>query len=397
MCIRDRICCSYGTGSYTLSDGGTVVASGGQFGTSESTDFCIGGGGPDTSPPSQPTNLSVSNEQDTQVTLSWNASTDNVGVTAYEILVDGTVIGTTPGTSVNITGLSACTSYNFGIRALDAAGNASGTATAIGTTTGCSGGGTPFTEAYFFETGLDGWFDGGGDCTRRNTSFSWEGSYSIRLRDNSGTASSMTSPSYNLDGLGSVEINFYFYPNSMENGEDFWVRYNDGSGWQTVATYARGTSFENGSFYSTTVTLDAAAYDLTDGAQFRIQCDASANADQVYIDEVTVTGSQFSGSNTGPIVSIEEMPTIQTFEAADLAEVEVELFPNPAMDLVNVSVADEIYRISLFNIHGQEIFHRTYDGIEQTTLDVSKLTAGAYLINIQTEDEVLTERLIIHR
>ncbi|MEL6660551.1 MAG: hypothetical protein AAFR36_29060, partial [Bacteroidota bacterium] len=104
------------------------------------------------------------------------------------------------------------------------AGNASGTANASGTTTGCSGGGgTPFTESYFFETGWDGWADGGSDCYRYSGSRSWEGNWSIRIRDNSGAASAMTSPSYDLAGLGSVEVSFYFYPNSMENGEDFWL------------------------------------------------------------------------------------------------------------------------------------------------------------------------------
>lgn len=394
----DGICCTYGNGSYSLTNGSTVLASGASFGSSEATDFCIGGSGPDTSPPSQPTNLSVSNEQDTQVTLSWNASTDNVGVTAYEIFVDGNSIGTTGGTSVNVTGLTACTSYSFGVRALDAAGNASGTATATGTTTGCSGGGgTPFTEAYFFETGLDGWADGGGDCTRRNTSFSWEGSYSIRLRDNSGTASSMTSPSYDLDGLGSVEIDFYFYPNSMENGEDFWVRYNDGSGWQTVATYASGSAFNNGSFYSVTVTLDAASFNLTDGAQFRIQCDASGNGDQVYIDEVTVTGSLASGSAAGAIATIEEIPSIHTFDASPLFEADVELFPNPASDLVTVRTADEISQITVFSVHGQEVLRHSYQGNGQATLDVSTLAAGVYLISVQTDEELITERLLIQR
>jgi len=208
----------------------------------------------------------------------------------------------------------------------------------------------------------------------------------------------MTSPSYDLAGLGSVEIDFYFYPNSMENGEDFWVRYNDGSGWQTVASYASGTSFNNGSFYSASVTLDANAYNLTDGAQFRIQCDASANADQVYIDEVTVTGSLASGSNTGPVATIEEIPTMQIFDADDAIEGDMEIFPNPASNLVLVRIADEIQQISLFSIQGQEIFRHSYDGgINQTNLDVSRLNAGAYLITIQTEEEMITERLIIHR
>ncbi|MEM6724805.1 MAG: S8 family serine peptidase [Bacteroidota bacterium] len=393
----DGICCAYGTGSYTLSNGGTVLASGGNFGASEATDFCIGGGGPDTSPPTQPTNLTVSNEQDTQVTLSWNASSDNIGVTGYEVSVDGNVLGTTAGTTVNITGLTACTSYNFGVRALDAAGNVSGTATAVGSTTGCSSGGTPFTEGYFFETGLQGWIDGGSDCARRNTSFSWEGNFSIRLRDNSGTASSMTSPAYDLAGLGSVEISFYFYPNSMENGEDFWVRYNDGSGWQTVATYASGSSFNNGSFYSATVTLDAGTYNLTDGAQFRIQCDASGNGDQVYIDQVTVTGSNASGSNVEPLVTIQEIPTLSKFNDLPNIEADVELFPNPTSDLVTVRVLDEIQQITVFNIQGQVMFNRMYGNLMQTDLNVSRFVPGVYLIMVQTDEEVVTERLIIQR
>ena len=41
----DGICCSYGNGSYSLTDGGTVLASGGSFGSSEATDFCLGDGG----------------------------------------------------------------------------------------------------------------------------------------------------------------------------------------------------------------------------------------------------------------------------------------------------------------------------------------------------------------
>lgn len=40
----DGICCAYGNGSYSLTDGtGAVIASGGSFGSSESTSFCTGG------------------------------------------------------------------------------------------------------------------------------------------------------------------------------------------------------------------------------------------------------------------------------------------------------------------------------------------------------------------
>ncbi len=397
----DGICCAYGSGSYSLTQGGTVLASGGSFTSSEATDFCIGGSTADTTPPTTPTNLSVSNEQDTQVSLSWNASSDNVGVTAYEVFLDGTSIGTTAGTSVNVTGLTACTTYGFGVRALDAAGNASGTASAPGTTTGCTGGGggTPFTAGYFFETGLEGWVDGGGDCARVSTTRSWEGSFSVRLRDNSGTASSMTSPSYDLAGLGSVSVSFYFYPNSMETGEDFWVRYNDGSGWQTVATYTSGSSFSNGGFYTATVTLDAASFNLTDGAQFRFQCDASTNSDQIYIDEVTVTGAAAAGTSaTGEaFVTIEEVPTFRLTDTGNEGEGDLFISPNPAFDILTVRAGENIESVTLYTMDGRQLRHLNYQGLEQVTLKVNDLPTGMYLLSVQTEEERNTEKVMIRR
>ena len=39
----DGMCCNYGNGSYTLTDGGTTLASGGSFNSSETTSFCVGG------------------------------------------------------------------------------------------------------------------------------------------------------------------------------------------------------------------------------------------------------------------------------------------------------------------------------------------------------------------
>ena len=48
-----------------------------------------GGPGPDTQAPSVPQNLTANAPNPFQVNLSWNASTDNVGVTGYEIYRNG--------------------------------------------------------------------------------------------------------------------------------------------------------------------------------------------------------------------------------------------------------------------------------------------------------------------
>ncbi len=40
----DGMCCAYGVGGYTISSGGTVLGSGGDFGATESTEVCLGSG-----------------------------------------------------------------------------------------------------------------------------------------------------------------------------------------------------------------------------------------------------------------------------------------------------------------------------------------------------------------
>ncbi len=91
--------------------------------------------GADTQAPSTPSNLTASNVTQTTATLSWSASTDNVGVTGYEVFNGGTSVGTVTGTSINLTGLTAGTSYTYTVRAQDAAGNNSAAASITFTTT----------------------------------------------------------------------------------------------------------------------------------------------------------------------------------------------------------------------------------------------------------------------
>ncbi len=83
-------------------------------------------GAPDTEDPSAVADLSSSNTTVTSTDLSWSASTDNVGVTNYEIFQDGVSIANTGvTTSFNVTGLTTDTSYDFTVFAEDAAGNTS--------------------------------------------------------------------------------------------------------------------------------------------------------------------------------------------------------------------------------------------------------------------------------
>ncbi len=100
-----------------------------------------GGTGGDTTAPSAPTGLKVTATTGSSVALSWTASSDNVGVTGYDVFRGSTLAGTVTGTSFTDTGLAASTSYTYTVKALDAAGNVSDASTAVSATTAASGGG----------------------------------------------------------------------------------------------------------------------------------------------------------------------------------------------------------------------------------------------------------------
>ncbi|WP_066361334.1 fibronectin type III domain-containing protein [Herbidospora mongoliensis] len=85
--------------------------------------------------PSAPAALVVTNRTATSVTLSWGASTDNVGVASYTINRGGTAAGSTAATNFTVTGLTPNTAYTFTVVARDAAGNTSGPSNQVSATT----------------------------------------------------------------------------------------------------------------------------------------------------------------------------------------------------------------------------------------------------------------------
>ncbi|QCB94032.1 PQQ-dependent sugar dehydrogenase [Cellulomonas shaoxiangyii] len=98
----------------------------------------------DTAAPTTPTGVTASADG-TSATVRWTASTDDVGVTGYEVLRGGVVVGTVPGSATSFVdaGLAAGTAYSYAVRARDQAGNRSPASAAVTVTTGatCTGAG----------------------------------------------------------------------------------------------------------------------------------------------------------------------------------------------------------------------------------------------------------------
>ncbi|WP_299686055.1 fibronectin type III domain-containing protein, partial [uncultured Dokdonia sp.] len=155
-------------------------------------------------------NLAVTGVTTSSVALSWNASTDNVGVTAYDVFQGSNNLGEVTGTTANVTGLTEGTTFQFSVRAKDAAGNVSANSNTVSATTdttpppsgGCSGGVSSLPYGESFEANLGLWTQAGGD------DLNW-------TRDSGGTPSNNTGPSSGADG------SFYVYVEASGNGTGF--------------------------------------------------------------------------------------------------------------------------------------------------------------------------------
>ncbi|MDQ0088693.1 chitin-binding protein [Paenibacillus anaericanus] len=94
--------------------------------------------GPDVDPPSAPTSLHVmGSTTSTTVPLMWNASSDNIAVTSYQIYRGTTLIDTVSGSilAYSVTNLTPSTAYAFTVKAVDAAGNVSTASNTLNVTT----------------------------------------------------------------------------------------------------------------------------------------------------------------------------------------------------------------------------------------------------------------------
>ncbi len=86
---------------------------------------------PDTTPPTVPTNLVVTNRTPTAVHVAWAASTDagGSGLKEYRVFLDDVLVGPTTGLGYTLPPMSPSAPHKVDVRAVDYAGNASAKAT----------------------------------------------------------------------------------------------------------------------------------------------------------------------------------------------------------------------------------------------------------------------------
>ena len=326
----DGICCSYGAGSYTVTGPSGTLASGGSFGSSESSTFCFGG------PPAPTCSDGIQNGDETGVDCG------------------GSVCPACPGGG-------GCTDALIDFND-------------ISTTWGI-------------------WNDGGSDCVASLSfgAYASSGTGCVRLRDNT-NSSVMTTDVLDLSDAEELTVEFSYITNSMDNSnEDFWLQVstNGGSTYTTVEEWNLNDEFVNGVRYNETVVITGT---FGSNVRVRFRCDASANNDQVYIDDIRLSGCFNSLREMDPALQL-PLP-IEALGA-------VKLFPNPANAVLQVEVdLKEASEVDLMvidlagKIHYQNSRHMEA-GTQNVQIPTADWTAGMYILQITDRRTAKVERFVV--
>ncbi|TYA52280.1 T9SS type A sorting domain-containing protein [Formosa maritima] len=192
----------------------------------------------------------------------------------------------------------------------------------------------------------------------------------------------------NIAPYSLVEIDFYFYFNGLNNGERLSFGYYNGTSWNTIESYVIGSGFNNNTFYNATVVLTSAQYNFVSNSGFRFQCIASKKNEQIYIDQVTITGKTNAAAKANNVVELYSL----TSETISSTKEEFVLYPNPVKEnAITVNILGlEFFSYQILNISGQKLSHGTTEG----NIDVSNLNSGIYFIKIHDGKEIRVKKFI---
>jgi endonuclease I len=343
---------------------------------------------PDTQAPTTPSSLAATTKTATSVSLSWTASTDNIGVTGYDVYMNSALKTTVSTLTATISGLTASTAYSFYIKAKDAAGNTSASSNTVSATTNSSGG--TATELLFSEY-IEGSSNNKALEIANNTGASVNLSvYSVKKQTNgagawstglalSGTLnsgskftlvnSSIASSCYSISlaniSTAATELTF--------NGNDAVGLFKNGVLIDVIGTFNGGTAN-----FAADVTLRRKSTVTSPSTTFNL----AAQWDSFTTDTCTNLGSKM---NTKEIK--EEIVTEPDG---------ISLYPNPSNGdfTIYYNNANKPFAIEIFSMLGNTIYSK--ENNLQSTVAISILPKGIYLVKITDDSKTIYKKIIIN-
>ncbi|NEV94524.1 S8 family serine peptidase [Psychroflexus sp. YR1-1] len=327
----------------------------------------------DTQAPSTPTAFAASNVTETSVNLSWDASTDNVGVEGYEVIQGSSVLGSTVNTSVKVNGLSAGTTYSFAVKAKDAAGNTSASATLSVTTASSS-------VTYCTSSG-------------NNSSYEWIdfvglNNISKTSADDSGYADRTNLEADLPYGSNTVQISAGFSGQAYTEYWKIWIDYNKNGVFETSELVVSGSSSSADNLSATFNVPTTAVSGLT-----RMRVSMKYNAAQTPCENFAYGEVEDYTVNVGQTTS--SYVTLNATERLgnETASLGMQLYPNPVTgNFVKIKASSKTQlNYSIFDLSGREL---SQGQVRNQSIPTHNLSTGVYLVRLDDGQKSFTRKMI---
>jgi hypothetical protein len=311
------------------------------------------------------------------VSLDWNPSSDNVGVTSYDIYGGPSVVNV-PTSSGTVSGLSANTTYTFYVRARDAAGNVSAASTSLAVTTGggtCTPGSNRVGNGDFESGNLSPW---GGTSVFISSSYR-SGSWGARLGTSTGSSATLQQT---VTGLS---------PNTTYTVKA-WLKVAATSITATLGVDGYGSSATAAAVSSTTWTERAVTFTTS----------ATATSARIYVAKPSTSTTYAYADDVSLVVECGTAARHAATEAGNEA-FETRLTPNPAAGQVTLHVyAREAGTagVTLTNAQGlsvKQLHHALHAGANAILIQTRELAPGPYVVQVGVEGKRVTKKLIVTR
>ncbi len=316
--------------------------------------------------PTPASSLTVTGSSANTVSLSWLAGTDNIGITNYDVYVDGLLKTSITGLSTIINGLTPSTTYSFYVIARDEAGNSSTASnTASGTTTTSIVGGSTCVDESFENIPSDATSYATRTWTG-DTGINWTATdartdqtlntRAICIRN--GSLSASTVP----DGIGNLTVTTKLIFTGTSGTFNLRVNGN------IVGTIP---------YSATTTTTTITGINIADDVIISIT-DNSTTSNRVAIDDLSWTC--YSGS----------------LGFKKIVQEDFTIYPNPSKGNFNINFdnSNSDYTIEIFSLLGQKVFEK--ENTRSSSVSVTNLQKGTYLVKITKDSKSITKKIEIN-
>lgn len=360
----------------------------------------------DTEAPSIPTNIIISNETTTSFVVSWDASSDNTAVTAYDVFLDGNIIASVSETMYTSTNLSTATSYAVQILAKDKVGNLSNLSAEIIATTNSNNSGS--TEIFFSEY-LEGSSNNKAlelvNLTDTDIDLS---AYSIKRQSNGG-----------LNGAD-WEFNFPLTGKTIKSQNTF-VIVNEAAG-EHPASKSQKAIIAGDFLISIADSIRVHNGDTNFGAPLNFNGDdpvglfkndilidiiGTYNSGQINFGKdktlrrkknITQPNINFDLTNEWDMVDKDNADNFGQHSSIVLktnsfSKNEIQFYPNPVKDFLNIynKANSKIENITIYNLLGKKVF---YQKNPTQNINIKKIAKGIYMLTFEVENKIYKSRII---